>query len=233
MLSTGAWNAMLKLLEEPPKTTIFIMATTDPQKIPKTILSRVQRYDFNKISYEGIVHRLLYIIQEEGGIEFQHEALEYIAKISEGGMRDAISMLDKCLSFNEHLTVENVVKALGISDYENLYKLLFFICVNHKQKVIEIIEEVYRSGKDLKQFIKQFISFILDVEKYLLYNNYDYIQIPNTIDLSEFKGANAEANYELILNILDNIIELQNQIKYETNPKILIESKLLLLCKGE
>jgi DNA polymerase-3 subunit gamma/tau len=230
MLSTGAWNAMLKLLEEPPKTTIFIMATTDPQKIPKTILSRVQRYDFNKISYEGIVHRLLYIIQEEGGIEFQHEALEYIAKISEGGMRDAISMLDKCISFDKHLTVENVVKALGVSDYENLYKLLFFICVNHKQKVIEIIEEVYRSGKDLKQFIKQFISFILDVEKYLLYNNYDYIQIPNTIDLSEFKN---EDNYNLILDILDNMIELQNQIKYETNPKVLIESKLLLLCKGE
>ena len=80
MLSTGAWNAMLKLLEEPPKTTIFLLCTTDPQKIPATILSRVQRYDFQKISFEGIVHRLLYIIQEEGGIEFEREALEYIAK---------------------------------------------------------------------------------------------------------------------------------------------------------
>lgn len=84
MLSNGAWNAMLKLLEEPPKTTIFIMATTDPQKIPKTILSRVQRYDFNKISFDGIVTRLRYIIQEEGGMEFEQEALEYIAKVSEG-----------------------------------------------------------------------------------------------------------------------------------------------------
>ena len=95
MLSMGAWNALLKILEEPPKTTIFIMATTDPQKIPKTILSRVQRYDFNKISFEGIVNRLKWIIKQENEackdnnlVDYQDEAIEYIAKVSEGGMRD-------------------------------------------------------------------------------------------------------------------------------------------------
>ena len=131
MLSNGAWNAMLKLLEEPPKTTIFILCTTDPQKIPKTILSRVQRYDFNKISLDGIVNRLKWIINEENKnleiadeyIGVDDEALEYIAKVSEGGMRDAISMLDKCLSFTRTLDVANVVKALGISDYGSLHRI--------------------------------------------------------------------------------------------------------------
>lgn len=229
MLSNGAWNAMLKLLEEPPKTTIFILCTTDPQKIPKTILSRVQRYDFNKISFNGIITRLRYIIQEEGGMEFEQEALEYISKVSEGGMRDAISMLDKCISYSNQLTVENVVKALGISDYESLNKLLEYILCENGKGCIYIVEEIYKQGKDLKLFIKQFIQFILDVCKYSIYNDYEYIQIPNTIDLTYYK----DFEYNKLLNILDEIIELSNQIKYEQNPKVLIESKVLMLCKGE
>lgn len=254
MLSNGAWNAMLKLLEEPPKTTIFLMCTTDAQKIPKTILSRCQRFDFTKISQEGIIKRLKIIIEQENKeyitykeqnedalpfgydcneIEYEEDALNFIAKTAEGGMRDSITMLEKCLGYSKKLTVENVVKALGISDYESLDKLLFFICCGHRQKCIEIIENIYGQGKDLKLFIKQFIQFILDTCKYLLYESYDYIQIPNTIDLSWFKGTNIDANYELLLNILDKIIELSNQIKYEQNPKVLIESKILLLCKGE
>lgn len=244
MLSNGAWNAMLKLLEEPPKTTIFILCTTDPQKIPKTILSRVQRYDFNKISFDGICERLSYIIEAENEvnklvntetgsmgyanfIDFENEALQYIAKVSEGGMRDAISMLDKCISYSNNLTVENVVKALGISDYEALHGLLHNILEKHTKEAINNIENIYRQGKDLKLFIKQFISFILDVCKYQLYNSYEYIQIPNTINLQEYTNV----EYNKILNILDTIIKLSNEIKYEQNPKILIESEILLLCK--
>lgn len=228
MLSIGAWNAMLKLLEEPPKTTIFILCTTDPQKIPKTILSRVQRYDFQKISFEGIVQRLQFISNNEN-IKVEDEAIKYIAKVAEGGMRDAISMLDKCSSLSKELTVESVVNALGISDYNNLYQLLINILDCEIKQSIEIIEQIYRQGKDLKLFIKQFIQFILDVQKYLLYNSYDYIQIPNTIDLKLFK----ENDYDRILTVLDNMLELSNAIKYEQNPKVLIESKILMLCKGE
>lgn len=236
MLSNGAWNAMLKLLEEPPKTTIFILCTTDPQKIPKTILSRVQRYDFNKISLEGIVNRLEYIIEEESKnksfsskltIFADKEALRYIAKIAEGGMRDAISNLDKCLSYSNYVTVENVVKALGISDYEALHGLLHNILENHTKEAINNIENVYSQGKDLKLFIKQFISFILDVCKYQLYNSYDYIQIPNTINLQEYNNV----DQVLILEYLETFIELSNDIKYEQNPKILIESTIICINK--
>lgn len=232
---------MLKLLEEPPKTTIFILCTTDPQKIPKTILSRVQRYDFNKISFEGIVNRLKYIIDKENQeqnpsvdikldpIKFEEDALKFIAKVAEGGMRDAISNLDKCISYSNNLTVQNVVKALGISDYESLHGLLHNILENNIKEAINNIENIYNQGKDLKLFIKQFIQFTLDVCKYQIYNNYDYIQIPNTINLQEYTNI----DYTKLLYILDKIIELNFQIKYEQNPKILIESKILLLSKGE
>lgn len=256
MLSQGSWNALLKLLEEPPKTTVFIMATTDPQKIPATILSRVQRYDFSKISQQGIVDRLKYIIEcenneyldkvDDGEIEavnsfivgddgvkykhpfkivFEQEALDYISKVASGGMRDAISMLDKCLSFDTNLTVNNVVNALGISDYEKLDELLCSILSENANNSLSIIENVYMSGKDLKQFVKQEIQFILDVCKYLICNGYDYIQIPNTINLNKYMHF----DYDNILKVLDKFIKLNNQIKYETNPKMLIESELLLI----
>ena len=144
-------------------------------------------------------------------------------------MRTAISYLDKCLSLSKKITVENVVKALGISDYEALHGLLHNILENHTKEAINNVENIYGQGKDLKLFIKQFIQFVLDVCKYQIYNNYDYIQIPNTINLDEYKNI----DYNLLLNILDEIIELSNQIKYEQNPKILIESKILILCRGE
>ena len=144
-------------------------------------------------------------------------------------MRTAISNMEKCLGYSTNLTVENVVKALGISDYERLNKLLYLLLVKQEGEVIEIVEKIYSSGKDLKQFIKQFIQYILDVCKYVIYRSYDYIQIPTTINLTGYTVF----KYEDLLNILDNIIELQNQIKYESNPKVLIEAKMLLLCKGE
>ena len=154
---------MLKLLEEPPKTAIFIFCTTNPERIPKTILSRVQRFDFTKISQDGIVKRLKYIIEQENKeyityreqnedalpfgydcneIEYEEDALNFIAKTAEGGMRDSITMLEKCLGYSKKLTVENVVKALGISDYESLYQLL----INIQTKELNYMLENYMNN---------------------------------------------------------------------------------------
>ena len=110
-ISSAGWQAFLKLIEEPPAKSVFIFCTTNPEKIPKTILSRVQRYDFQRISQEGVVQRLLYILRSEEAIASTHlvEAVEYIAKIADGGMRDAITLLDKCLAFSKDLTLENVL----------------------------------------------------------------------------------------------------------------------------
>ena len=239
MLSIGAWNAMLKLLEEPPAGTIFIMCTTDPQKIPATILSRVQRYDFSKIALDKIVSRLKYIIHEENEficdngpegarISYKQEALEYIAKLAEGGMRDAITMLDKCLSLSPTLTVETVVKALGTVNYGVHFELLYQLASHGSLKAVEVIETVYNSGKDIKQFIKQFQFFVLDVCKYQMFESFKYVAIP---ELPEYKTKMEDEDYEDCLKVLDWARQLNADIKWESNAKAMIETSILVFCK--
>ncbi len=240
MLSLGAWNAMLKLLEEPPAGTIFIMCTTDPQKIPATILSRVQRYDFSKISLDKIVERLKYIMIKEKeeareagcdeAFEFEIEALEYIAKLADGGMRDAITMLDKCLSLSPTLTVESVVKALGTVNYTVYFELLYQLACRNAHKAIEVIETVYNSGKDIKQFIRQFQFFVLDVCKYKMFKSFKYIAIP---ELPEYKTKMEDEDYVDCLKILDWACQLNADIKWESNAKAMIETSILVFCKEE
>lgn len=227
MLSTGAWNAMLKLLEEPPKTTVFIMCTTDPQKIPATILSRVQRYNFSKISLHSIVDRLNTILMAElpvGGC-VQQEAVQYIAKLADGGMRDAITMMDKCLSLSTELTIESVVQALGTVDYNIHFDLLFKLETGVKDSAVSLIEEVYNSGKDLKQFIKQFQYFVLDVCKYKMFKDFKYVSIPA---LPEYKEKLGDEDLDLALGVLEWVRQLNADIKWESNPKAIAQTAVML-----
>lgn len=243
-LSNGAWQALLKTLEEPPKFTIFILCTTDPQKIPNTILSRVQRYQFQKISNKGIVKRLEDIcirensqdydnpdLRDIGDIERFDGALDYIAKVSNGGMRDAITLLDKCLSLSHDISVENVLKTIGAEDYDTFFNFIFALVKQDKQICIDIIEGVYNSGKDVKQFLKDFSKFILDVEKYLIYNNTDYISIPatdeNIKDLEELSEHRDE-----IFKSMDFIVNLNSQLKWENDTRTLTELSILIYCGG-
>lgn len=241
MLSTGAWNAMLKLLEEPPKTTVFIMCTTDPQKIPATILSRVQRYNFSKISLDNIISRLQYIINcenedilSEGGPDgayyYEDAAVQYIAKLADGGMRDAITMMDKCLSLSPDLTVENVVKALGTVDYNIHFDLLFTMETGAKDTAVKIIEDVYNSGKDLKQFVKQFQYFVLDVCKYKMFNDFKYVSIPA---LPEYKEKLDDEDLEMALGVLEWARQLNSDIRWESNPKAMTQTAVVLYKAGE
>jgi DNA polymerase-3 subunit gamma/tau len=242
MLSTGAWNAMLKLLEEPPAQTIFIMCTTDPQKIPATILSRVQRYDFQRITHKAVVDRLRYILMREeqdilenGGPDgvysdsIQEEALEYIAKLADGGMRDAITLLDKCLSYSNEVTIKNVVEALGTIDYTTMINLTNAILHMKADDAVVIIEEAHRSGVDLKQFTKQYSHFLLDVYKYSLLGGFEYLQIPSSL-ASDLKGW-SEDDFLFIRDLLDVVIKLNVDIKWETSPKPLIEATFILACQ--
>ena len=225
-ISSTGWQAMLKLIEEPPAKSIFIFCTTDPQKIPKTILSRVQRYDFTKISYASIVDRLKYICESES-IDYEIEALEYIAKLADGGMRDSITMLDKCVSYAEFVSVDNVVKALGVADYETMFAVCDSFVYADTEKLINRIEKVYNSGADLKQFVKQLLSFCLDISKYKFTKSFEFINLPETEEnksiLSEFTDYDFEG-YSKMLKIL---VKLNADIKWETNPKTLVEAVLL------
>lgn len=230
-LSNQAWQAMLKTLEEPPSKSIFIFCTTDPQKIPNTILSRVQRYNFQRISQEGIVQRLLYILRCEGAIASTHlvEAVEYIAKIADGGMRDAITLMDKCLSFSSDLTVENVIKALGVADYNTMFDLNNAFFENDKTKLIKIVSDVYSSGMDLKLFIKTYFEFLLDLNVYCLTKDLSMTKIPE-IWVDEMKSYGSH-EWSVSNNLLTYITDLQSSIKWEQNPKAVIIAKFILFNK--
>lgn len=234
MLSTGAWNAMLKLIEEPPAQTVFIFCTTDPQKIPATIISRVQRYDFQRITYESVVGRLKQILDWENeanqeDIIYDMEALGYIAKLADGGMRDAITLLDKCLSYDLNLSVKTVIEALGTIDYNIMFDLTDNIIDAKADEVVKIIEEAHRSGVDLKQFMKLYMNFLLDAYKYFLMGDFEYLQIPSTYE--EVLNGYTDEEYQDIKELLDEVIRLNADIKWEPNPKPLIEATLILLCQ--
>lgn len=220
-LSNAAWQAMLKLLEEPPKFTVFIFCTTDPQKIPGTILSRVQRYNFQKISKEGIVKRLKYIIRSENNerpsfqIRFEDEAIDYIAKQAQGGMRDAITTLDKCLAYSLELTVDNVVKVLssGVTPYDlsRFTKMLMNKDVN---AALGCLNEFYMSGIEMGLLLNMYFEFLLNLQKYLVLNSKDASNLP--VDI-----LNAYDQYKDQVIIRNYIQKLYNVI---TAPKMDIKS---------
>ena len=229
-LSNGAWQALLKTLEEPPKFTIFILCTTDPQKIPDTILSRVQRYQFQKISDDGIVYRLAHICQEEG-IHTYGECLSYIAKIANGGMRDAITLLDKCSSLCDELTLENVLNIIGTEDYETFFDFLDELLAKNSE-CIHIIDDAYRQGKDVKQLMKEFAKFLLDVQRYIIYKDFKYVTIPET-ETNKAKMDYLYMNEVSIMGIIELVVNINNQIKWDSDPKTLIDLNLLIFCNKE
>lgn len=225
-LSSAGWSAMLKLIEEPPTTAIFILATTDVQKVPKTIISRCQRFDFQKISQSGIVDRLEKILYEEGYGIVSDEPIEYIAKLSDGGMRDALTLLDKCLAYSKDLTLVNVVNALGTINYEVMFDLTWHIQTLNQGKFMEMIEDIYNQGKDLKLFVKQYTQFILDVYKLLIGCDWKYVQLPK---LKEYEDKIDAIDIYMLFELLETLVKLNSDIKYSSSPRYDIEAQLLLM----
>lgn len=240
-ISNTGWQAFLKLIEEPPAKTIFIFATTDPQKIPRTILSRVQRYDFKLISEEGIVSRLQYILgvedtqllcntDGEEKYSWDNDALEYIAKLSEGHMRDAISLMDKCLAFNPDLTLENVVNALGTVDYSVMRTLSDRIISNSTAEVIHLIEDINASGKDIKQFINQYVKFLIDVQKYAIGCSFKYIQLPATTENKNWLSEKDGEDFDILYGVFKRMVKLNSNVKWSQTPKYDLEAELMMYC---
>lgn len=231
--SNNAWQAMLKIIEEPPAKSIFIMCTTDPQKIPKTILSRVQRYDFQRISQESIVDRLTHICMIEGvtHADSSEEALEFIARLSDGGMRDAITYLDKCLAYHPKLTLKHVTEALGTADYSTMFELtdclLGYDGMGSKE-AIEIIETLHAKGKELKTFIKQYVQFLLDLDKYSLGCDWKYLQMPKLKDYETALASYGEDEWNDIHRWLSVFVKLNADIKWSQSVKYDIEATIIV-----
>lgn len=232
MLSNSAWNAFLKTLEEPPAKSIFILCTTDPQRVPNTILSRVQRYNFQRISMKGVIDRLLYILEQEdaeadiSGLDWDIQAVDLIAKIADGGMRDAITLLDKCLSYSNDVIVQNVINALGVADYDTMFELTAFLSTKNINGMLNLVNSVFESGMDLKQFIKDYFEFILDLNTYHHTGNMDLIKLPLNYENTIKEITQDEWHH--IINLLPVTVDLMNEIKWVQNPKSVIVARFML-----
>jgi len=231
VLTTAAWSAFLKCLEEPPKYTIFMFCTTDPQKIPTTILNRVMRFNLTKIPTNQIKERLRYICKQEKFSNYE-EAIDYISKLSNGGMRDAISLLDKASAYSTDLDIENVLTVLGNFSYKMFFDITNAVIDKNDDIVISNIEEIYNQGNDLKLFIEQYLDFTLDLFKFSVFQNLDLIKIPPTFkdDIDYVVGDSSSKNY--FSRFVDRVLEIKNTIKYDTNIKSTIEVMFIQMCRG-
>ena len=232
MLSTGAFNALLKTLEEPPGYVIFILATTEVAKIPITILSRCQRYDFKRITIDTIAKRLRELCDKED-ITAEDKAINYIAKVADGSMRDALSLLDQCIAFylGEDLTFDNVLSCLGAVDTEIFSRLLRYIIDRNVAGTIEIVDEVVQSGKEIGQFVTDFTWYLRNI--ILIRSSADMADV---IDVSSenLKLLQEEANLvtdEDVMRYIRILSELNNQIRFASSKRVLVEIAMIKLCK--
>lgn len=232
MLSTGAFNALLKTLEEPPSYVIFILATTEAHKIPITILSRCQRYDFRRITVDTIADRLTELMDKEGN-DVEEKAIRYIAKAADGSMRDALSLLDQCIAFylGEKLTYEKVLENLGAVDTDIFSDLLRKILRQDTAGAVRTLEEIILQGKEMGQFVTDFIWYLRNL---LLISSSEHPE--DAVDVSaenleKMKEESAMLDAETLMRYIRIFSELSNQIKYASQKRVLVEIALIKLCQ--
>lgn len=231
MLSAAAFNAFLKTLEEPPSYVIFILATTELHKIPVTILSRCQRYDFHRIQVETIAARLRELCEAEQ-VEAEDEALDYVARAGDGSMRDALSLLDQCINFylGQKLTYDNVLKVLGVVDTQVFSKLMRGIQDREVQTVLSVVEDVVNTGRDLAQFVTDFTWYLRN----MLLVSTDETMLRSLDMTSENKALLLEESKKtdtvILMRYIRILSELSNQIRMSMEKRVLLEVALIRLC---
>ena len=234
MLSIGAFNALLKTLEEPPSYVIFILATTEVHKLPITILSRCQRYDFKRISIDTITARMQELIQAEN-VQVEERALRYIAKAADGSMRDALSLLDQCIAFHlgKELTYDKVLDVLGAVDTEVFSRLLRCILERNVLGCVQLLEEIVMQGRELTQFVTDFTWYLRNLMLVQASDNLEDVIDMSTDNLKRLKEEAALADMEQIVRYIRIFSELSGQIRYAAQKRILVEIALIKLCRPE
>ena len=232
MLSTGAFNALLKTLEEPPSYVIFILATTEAHKIPVTILSRCQRYDFRRISIDTIAGRLRELMNKEG-VQAEEKALRYVAKAADGSMRDALSLLDQCIAFylGQELTYDKVLEVLGTVDTEVFSRLLRQVLVGNVTGCIYILEELLVNGKELTQFVADFTWYMRNLLLVQTSDNAEEVLDVSSENLQALKEESKMVNTDTLMRYIRVFSELSNQLRYSTQKRVMVEIGLIKLCK--
>lgn len=234
MLSAGAFNALLKTLEEPPSYVIFILATTEAHKIPITILSRCQRYDFHRISIDTITERLAELMQQES-VDAEEKALRYVAKAGDGSMRDALSLLDQCIAFHlgERLTYENVLEVLGAVDTEVFSRLLRQIIDKDIAGAVRTVDALADEGRETGQLVSDFTWYMRNL---LLLQSSDEMEEVLDISAEHLAALKEEAKMlhpEVLMRYIHIFSELGSQMKYAAQKRILIEIAIIRLCRPQ
>lgn len=228
MLSAGAFNALLKTLEEPPAHVKFILATTEPQKLPTTILSRCQRFDFKKISASNIEKRLDFVCRESK-INITNEAKKLIAILAEGAMRDALSILERCMQEEEEITEDLVKDLVGIPKTESINKLTKNIIAKDAMEAMKCIDEVVNEGKDLSNYLWEIIKYVKDI---LVYKTGTKLEIYSEAELAQIKELSDMVTKERLINIIYDLSTLQNDMKWSSQKLIMFQVGIIKLCTG-
>lgn len=232
MLSKGAFNALLKTLEEPPEHLLFILATTEPQKIPATILSRCQRFDLKRIKSSVIVENMEKICQEIN-VDYDERALKLIAANSEGAMRDALSILDRCVSFNnEMVDYETVINLLGTVNYQVIMEAANSLMDKSIEKTMILVDDILNSGKELSFFLDELIICFRNMLIIKTTNSTDNLMRVSEDEAEALKKASAKISVDEIVNYIEDLSTAQLECKRSLNPRVLLETKLIKMLHG-
>lgn len=230
MLSPGAFNALLKTLEEPPEHVKFILATTEPQKLPATILSRCQRFDFKRISNEDIIKRLE-IVCKESNIEITEGALKIISVLAEGAMRDALSILERCVQDGENKIDEDKIKDLvGIPKITFVHSIVDAIVEYDIDKALASMDEILNQGKDLNNFLWEIIKYVKDV---LIYKSSGKAELYSEDEVTNIKNLSDKVTKEKLVNLIYELSNLENDMKWSTQKTIMFQAGIIKLCSKE
>ncbi len=234
MLSVSAFNALLKTLEEPPSYLIFILATTEAHKIPLTILSRCQRYDFRRIGVETIAERLQELLDREG-IVAEDRALAYIARQADGALRDGLSLLEQCISFyfGQKLTYENVLKVLGAVDNTVYHELMGTLVRNKVEGAVELIARVVEQGKDLTQFVNEFVWYLRNLLIVKTTEETGRLVDMSAENIGELQRYAQEIEVEMIFRYIRVLSALAGEMRYGSNKRVMLEVALIRLCRPQ
>lgn len=234
MLTQGAFNALLKTLEEPPAYVIFILATTESHKIPITISSRCQKYEFRRISVETISDRLMELLGREQ-IEAEKKAVDYIAKAADGSMRDALSILDQCIAFNigKELTYENVLDTIGAVDIDVFARLLDCVIKLDVVGAIDLVDEVVWQGRELSRFVSEFTWFLRNVLLVKVSPEADQKLDMSAENLERLRQLAAQIDTDALIRYINIFSDTSANIKYAVQKRIVLELAVIKLCKPE
>lgn len=231
MLSIGAFNALLKTLEEPPPHVIFILATTEPHKIPLTIISRCQRFDFKRISPDDIVYRMKEVLISED-VNVADEALYEVAKASEGGMRDALSLLDQAISYSENeVTLDDVLSITGAVSHTFMLQIVRSIAEKNLVSALHAVEQLIQNGKDPVRFLEDLIFYYRDVLLYQSSSEMEHL-MEKAVVSEEFKELASQLPAEGIYSIINQLNQTQQEMKWTNHPRVLLEVALVKLAQS-